>query len=81
MISQSQILTNQKPGTTELVAPALTGSVLLGLSNKGLPMWKPLSSLKGDIPNENFRLPPLEVHFEVGGCGYTNSAGGWSRIR
>ena len=24
---------------------------------------------KGDIPNEKIRLPPLEVHFEVGGCG------------
>ena len=31
---------------------------------------------KGDIPNENFRLPPLEVHFGVGGCGCTDSAGG-----
>ena len=31
---------------------------------------------KGDIPNENFRLPPLEVHFRVGGCGGTDSAGG-----
>ena len=31
---------------------------------------------KGDIPNENFRLPPLEVHFGVGGCGRTDSAGG-----
>ena len=30
---------------------------------------------KGDIPNENFRLPPLEVHFGVGGCGRTDSAG------
>ena len=29
---------------------------------------------KGDIPNENFRLPPLEVHFGVGGCGRTDSA-------
>ena len=37
---------------------------------------------KGDIPNENFRLPPLEVHFGIGGCGRTDSAGGgWSRIR
>ena len=31
---------------------------------------------KGDIPNENFRLPPLEVHFGIGGCGRTVSAGG-----
>ena len=31
---------------------------------------------KGDIPNENIRLPPLEVHFWVGGCGRTDSAGG-----
>ena len=31
---------------------------------------------KGDIPNENFRLPLLEVHFGVGGCGCTDSAGG-----
>ena len=31
---------------------------------------------KGDIPNENFRLPPLEVHFRVGGCGRTDSARG-----
>ena len=30
---------------------------------------------KGDIPNENFRLPPLELHFGVGGCGRTDSAG------
>ena len=32
--------------------------------------------VKGDIPNEKIRLPPLEVHFEVGGCGRTDSAGG-----
>ena len=31
---------------------------------------------KGDIPNEKIRLPPLEVHFGVGGCGRTDSAGG-----
>ena len=31
---------------------------------------------KGDIPNKNFWLPPLEVHFGVGGCGRTDSAGG-----
>ena len=31
---------------------------------------------KGDIPNEKIRLPPLEVHFRVGGCGRTDSAGG-----
>ena len=31
---------------------------------------------KGDIPNEKNRLPPLEVHFGVGGCGLTDSAGG-----
>ena len=31
---------------------------------------------KGDIPNENFWLLPLEVHFVVGGCGRTDSAGG-----
>ena len=31
---------------------------------------------KGDIPNEKNRLPPLEVHFGVGGCGRTVSAGG-----
>ena len=31
---------------------------------------------KGDIPNENIRLPPLEVHFGVGGCGRTDSAVG-----
>ena len=31
---------------------------------------------KGDIPNEKNRLPPLEVHFGVGGCGRTDSAGG-----
>ena len=30
---------------------------------------------KGDIPNEKIRLPPLEVHFGVGGCGRTDSAG------
>ena len=37
---------------------------------------------KGDIPNENFRLPPLEVHFGVGGCDRTDSARrGRSRIR
>ena len=34
---------------------------------------------KGDIPNENFMLP-LEVHFRVGGCGRTDSAGGAGRI-
>ena len=27
--------------------------------------------VKGDIPNEKIRLPPLEVHFRVGGCGRT----------
>ena len=32
--------------------------------------------VKGDIPNEKIRLPPLEVHFGVGGCGRTDSAGG-----
>ena len=32
--------------------------------------------LSGDIPNDNFRLPPLEAHFGVGGCGRTDSAGG-----
>ena len=31
---------------------------------------------KGDILNEKIRLPPLEVHFGVGGCGRTDSAGG-----
>ena len=31
---------------------------------------------KGDIPNEKNRLPPLEVHFGIGGCGRTVSAGG-----
>ena len=31
---------------------------------------------KGVIPNENFRLPPLEVHFGVGGCRRTYCAGG-----
>ena len=31
---------------------------------------------KGDIPNEKIRLLPLEVHFGVGGCGRTDSAGG-----
>ena len=31
---------------------------------------------KGDIPNEKIRLPPLEVHFGIGGCGRTVSAGG-----
>ena len=31
---------------------------------------------KCDIPNEKIRLPPLEVHFGVGGCGRTDSAGG-----
>ena len=31
---------------------------------------------KGDIPNEKIRLPPLEVHFGVGVCGRTDSAGG-----
>ena len=42
------------------------GSTQLGWSNVG----------KGDIPNEKNRLPPLEVHFGVGGCGRTVSAGG-----
>ena len=32
--------------------------------------------VKGNIPNEKIRLPPLEVHFGVGGCGRTDSAGG-----
>ena len=31
---------------------------------------------KGDIPNEKIRLPPLEVHFGIGGCGRTVSAEG-----
>ena len=31
---------------------------------------------KGDIPNENFRFPPLEFHFGVGGCGRTDSSEG-----
>ena len=31
---------------------------------------------KGDISNEKIRLPPLEVHFGVRGCGRTDSAGG-----
>ena len=31
---------------------------------------------KGDIPNENFRLPPPEVHFGVGYSGRTDSGGG-----
>ena len=31
---------------------------------------------KGDIPNEKIRLPPLEVHFGVGGCGQ-NEMVGW----
>ena len=31
---------------------------------------------KGDIPNEKTRLPLLEVHFRVGGCGRADSAGG-----
>ena len=31
---------------------------------------------KGDIQNEKIRLPPLEVHFGVGGCGPTDSVGG-----
>ena len=31
---------------------------------------------KGDTPNKNFRLPTLVVHFGVGGCGRTDSAGG-----
>ena len=31
---------------------------------------------KGDIPNEKIRLPPLEVHFRVEGCGRTDSEGG-----
>ena len=31
---------------------------------------------KGDIPNEKNRLPRLEVHFGVEGCGRTDSAGG-----
>ena len=30
---------------------------------------------KGDIPNEKIRLPPLEVHFRVGGCGRTCAGG------
>ena len=55
-------LTNQEPGTTELVVPVhMKTSVWYG---------------KGDIRNENFRLPPLEVHFGIGGCGHTDSAGG-----
>ena len=29
---------------------------------------------KGNIPNEKNRLPPLEVHFGVGGCSRTDSA-------
>ena len=32
--------------------------------------------VKGDIPNEKIRLPPLKVHFGIGGCGRTVSAGG-----
>ena len=35
---------------------------------------------KGDIPNEKYRLPPLEVHFGVGGCGRTDSAGGDGQV-
>ena len=31
---------------------------------------------KDNIPNESFRLLPLEVHFGVGGCGHTDSAVG-----
>ena len=30
--------------------------------------------VKGDIQNEKIRLPPLEVHFGVGGCDRTDSA-------
>ena len=30
---------------------------------------------KGDIANEKYRLPPLEVQLEVGGCGRTDRAG------
>ena len=32
--------------------------------------------VKGNIPNEKIRLPPLEVHFGIGGCGRTVSARG-----
>ena len=31
---------------------------------------------KGDIPNEKISLLSLEVHFGVGGCRRTDSAGG-----
>ena len=30
--------------------------------------------VKGNIPNENFRPPPLELYFRVEGCGRTVSA-------
>ena len=33
-------------------------------------------SQNSDIPNEKIRLPPLEVHFGIGGCGRTVSVGG-----
>ena len=55
-------LTNQEPGTTELVVPV----------HMETSFWYG----KGDIPNEKIRLPPLEVHIGVGGCGRTDSAGG-----
>ena len=55
-------LSNEEPGSTELVEPV----------HMEISFWFG----KGDIPNENFRLPPLEVHFGVGGCGRTDSAGG-----
>ena len=34
---------------------------------------------KGDIPNEKIRLPPLEVHFGVGGCGQNEMVGGFGQ--
>ena len=55
-------LSNQEPGTTELVVPV----------HMKTSFWYG----KGDIPNEKIRLPPLEVHFGVGGCGRTNSEWG-----
>ena len=65
-----KILTNQEPGTTELVVPGTTELVV--------PVHMETSFWygKGDIPNEKIRLPPLEVHFGIGGCGRTVSAGG-----
>ena len=67
-------LSEQLIGNQFSVATILVGTALFPQS-----LWEHLAvpsfwSGKGDIPNEKFRLPPLEAHFGVGGCGQTDSS-------